>query len=132
LLKHHRSGKFWLYKHCVFYTYRQGMLYIRTSHRGERFTTKWRINSASLTAENVTSLEELAKAKTAGRIPRIAVKVHYAAVKRLGFNPPSLSSAPLQIATCKFKGKCAFKFKVKGKYHCKWPDTCNQKQYVTP
>jgi len=134
LLKHkaYDSGKFWLYGYCVYYCYNRGRLYIRSVHRGERFTTKWRVKWLEGKAENITPLEELVKPKTAGKIPRIAIKVHYSAVRRLGFKPVKFTGCNLQIATCKYKGKCAFKWKVKGRYTCEWPDTCNQKEIVTP
>jgi len=130
--KPYSSGKFYVYGFCVFFSLELDRLWLWTYHRRGRFTTTWQVDRLNKTAANITPMRELSKPKIAGRIPSVVMKVHYAAIRRLGLKPVNINGSELEIAKCKFKGKCAFKTKEENEFYCTWPYTCNQKLPLTP
>jgi len=132
LFKPYETGKLWIYGHCVMYSLELDKLYLWTYHRRGKFITQWKVDRLKRTAANVTPLNELSKPKVAGRIPRVAMKVHYGAIKQLGLIPVNVNGAKLEVAKCKFNGRCAFKTREEGRAYCTWPYTCNQKLPLTP
>jgi len=130
-IKPYDQGKLYIHGYVVFYSKELDMLYLWTYHRNRRFQTTWRLDLDFHTAANVTPFETLALAKTAGRVPAAAIKVHYSAVKQLGFKPISPNGSNLYASKCNFRGRCAFKYKGKKGPLCSWPYTCNQKYPLT-
>jgi len=115
--------------HYVVFWHRDGdKIHLFTKHRRQMFKTIWGVNDDLMIAWNLTPEKELMKPRRGGEVPRMAIKVHRAAVKRLGYKLRGKWGESGFTGLCDYVGKCAFKSKRKGVGYCTWPHTCNQKR----